>query len=292
MIEQRRPRSVAVSLEFVLQRQSQRVDVLLLRRTRAVEDGDARVLRSLWRHVRRVGLLEFKSVARLFAAGDLYRLVALGWHWLARNPKRTPDDLVLVLVVPALTDTLLDELARCGAVLVAQEPGYHAATVRGVELVVAETDVVSESERDDHLRVFSHHAIETEEVVEWLREHTDLPEDAVLSPEEVDKNRPFITKLAKSIPLRIRLEGEKPEDIVASLTPEERLAGLAPEERLAGLAPQERLAGIAPEDIARALSEADRVLALPDAALRALPADYLATLPEDAQARIRARLAR
>jgi hypothetical protein len=40
------------------------------------------------------------------------------------------------------------------------------------------------------------------------------------------------------------------------------------------------------------LSEADHVLALPDAALRALPADYLATLPTDAQERIRARLGR
>ncbi len=264
LLEQRRPRSVEVVLEFVLQRQSQRVDVLLLRRTRAAGD-EGRVLRSLWRHVRRVGLLEFKSVARLFAAGDLYRLVALGWHWLAHNPKRAPDDLVLVLVVPALTDALRDEVARCGSALTPLEPGYHAATVQGVALVVAETDVVSESERDDHLRVFSHHAIQTEEVVEWLREHTDLPEDAVLSPEEAAKNEPYLRKLARAIPVRIRLE---------DVTPEERLAGLAPEE------------------IARALSEADRVLALPDAALRALPDDYLATLPDDARRRIRERLAR
>ena len=34
------------------------------------------MLRSLWRHIPRVALLEFKSVARDFAAGDLYRLVA------------------------------------------------------------------------------------------------------------------------------------------------------------------------------------------------------------------------
>jgi len=102
-------------------------------------------------------------------------------------------------------------------------------------------------------------------VVEWLREHTDLPEDAVLSPEEAAKNEPYLRKLARAIPVRIRLE---------DVTPEERLAGLAPEE------------------IARALSEADRVLALPDAALRALPDDYLATLPDDARRRIRERLAR
>ena len=96
----------------------------------------------------------------------------------------------------------------------------------------------------------------------------------MLSPEEVDKNEPYLTKLAQAIPLRIRLKGVRPEELRQALTPEERLAALAPEERLAGL------------------SEADRVLALPDAALRALPADYLATLPEAAQQRIRERLAR
>jgi hypothetical protein len=72
-------------------------------------------------------------------------------------------------------------------------------------------------------------------------------------------------------------------DLLAGLAPEQRLAGLAPEQRLAGLAPEQRLAG---------LTEADQIVALPDAALRALPAEYLATLPADAQQRIRARLGR
>ncbi len=93
------------------------------------------------------------------------------------------------------------------------------------------------------------------------------------------------------LPPEVRLAGVSPEDL-AVLPPEQRLAGLAPEQRLAGLAPEQRLAGLAPEQLARMISEADHVLALPDAALRALPADYLATLPVDAQARIHARLGR
>ena len=49
---------------------------------------------------------------------------------------------------------------------------------------------------------------------------------------------------------------------------------------LDGLAPEERLMGLAPEHI---------VLALPDAALNALSSEYIATLADDVQAKVRAR---
>ena len=301
-----------MQLEALLQRQSQRVDALLLRRVGDAHDptDGGRVLRGMWPHIPRVALLEFKSVARLFAKGDLYRLVALGWHWLARNPEHAPDDLLLVLVVPTLTDTLRDEVARCGVTLTQERDGYHLADVRGLQLLLAEVDVVCEAEHDDHLRVFSHHPIQTEEVVEWLREHTDLSEDDVLPPEEVAKNEPYLRKLAQAIPARIRLEGLKPEERLVGLKPEERLVGLKPEEvlprfkpeerlvglkpeeRLVGLKPEERLVGLKPEERLTDLAPSQAVLALPDELLRALSPDYIATLPDDVQAIVRARLAR
>jgi len=258
LVEWRCPRWVRVELEVLLQRQSQRIDLLLFLRARPARDPNdhGQVLRSLWRHIPRVALLEFKSIARAFAPGDLYRLVACGWHWLSRNPALFPADVLLALVLPCVTDTLRAELAALPLTLALQEPGYHLGTLDRMRLVVVELDVVSESERDDYLRVFSHHPIQTEEVVDWLREHTDIPEDAVLSPEEVAKNEPMLTKLAQSLPLRIRLDG------------------LAPEERLAGLPPERT------------------VLALPDAMLARLPESFLATLPADVQAAIRVRLAR
>ncbi len=70
--------------------------------------------------------------------------------------------------------------------------------------------------------------------------------------------------------------------LLARLPPEQRLAGLAPEQRLAGLAPEQRLAG---------LTEAQAVLALPDAMLRALSHEYLATLPPKTREAIQQRLA-
>jgi hypothetical protein len=89
--------------------------------------------------------------------------------------------------------------------------------------------------------------------------------------------------------------------LLARLPPEQRLAGLAPEQRLAGLAPEQRLAGLAPEQVLRSyapeqrlagLSEEQAVLALPDAMLRALSDEYLATLPEATRAAIRKRIGR
>ncbi|WP_438044475.1 hypothetical protein [Sorangium sp. So ce128] len=78
--------------------------------------------------------------------------------------------------------------------------------------------------------------------------------------------------------------------LVARVPPKQRLAGLAPEQRLAGLAPEQRLAGLAPEQRLAGLTEAQAVLALPDAMLRALSAEYIATLPRETQAAIRKRL--
>ena len=138
-------------------------------------------------------------------------------------------------------------------------------------------------------------------MVEWLREHTDLSEDAVLPPEEVAKNEPYLRKLAQAIPARIRLEGIKPEERLIGLKPEERLVGLKPEERLVGLKPEERLIGLKPEERLVGLKPEERlvglkpeeqVLALSDELLRALPESFLATLPADVQAAVRARLAR
>src|SRR5262249_30264833 len=79
--------------------------------------------------------------------------------------------------------------------------------------------------------------------------------------------------------------------VLARLPPERVLRAYAPEQRLAGLAPEQRLAGLAPEQRLAGLTEAQAVLALPDAALRGLSNEYLATLPRATRAAIQKRLA-
>jgi hypothetical protein len=90
-----------------------------------------------------------------------------------------------------------------------------------------------------------------------------------------------VRKIAEAISAEVKL---------ATLTVEQRLAGIAPAERLAGIAPAERLAGIAPAERLADVSERDLVLALPVEVLRGLSKEYIQTLPEDVQHKIRERI--
>jgi hypothetical protein len=313
LVEWRCPKWIEVALEVLLQRESQRIDQLYTLRAHTPRDPNDRgeVLRGLWEHIPTVGVAEYKSVSAPFARGDLYRLLACGWHWLHRHPECAPEDLVLVLLVATRTPTLDDELARCGASLSAANAGYWRGTVRGLGLVLVDLDVVGEAERDDYVRAFGLHAVQTPEVVQWLRRHTNLLENTMLSPKEVEGHEDLIRKIAQSIPARFRMEGLtpeqreealqqinpaerlrglKPEDILPLLKLEERLRDLTLEERLRDLTPEERLRDLTPEERLRDLSPEEAILALPDAVLRGFSEEYLATLSERVRKTIRKRL--
>ena len=135
-------------------------------------------------------------------------------------------------------------------------------------------DEVTEAERDEYLRLFSHKPALPGKATLWLRQW--MKETKMKQPdmEEVPGFKELFAKsIAKAIqemPLEERLEG---------LAPEERLAGLAPEQVLGAF--EQRLAGLAPEQV---------VLALPLELLRALPEEYLRSLPAEIQERVRKRL--
>jgi hypothetical protein len=120
----------------------------------------------------------------------------------------------------------------------------------------------------------------TSEVIEWLRGHTNILENEMYRYDQLKGHDDMVRKIAESIPAEIKL---------ATLTIEERLAGIATAERLAGIATAERLAGVPMDEIARMLPEQQVILALPIDALRGLSREYIQTLPEDLQTKIRER---
>ncbi len=276
LLQRRAPPNFEVKSEVRLTIEPQRADLLLLRRIGAPQqDHRAKVLRALWARLGRVGILEYKSpVDGAFRPGDLLRLVAYGVLYETAHLKDLPgrEDLTLVLVVASVTSTLLEEMAKKGWTLTQLGGGY--ARIEGVMytcyLVVI--DEVSKSERDEYLRLFSHHLAlpgkATRWLQQWMRDTKMKQPDVEKLPEWDDMMKRFLAKL----PVEERMEG---------LTPEEVLGAFAPEQRLAGLAPEQRMEGLAPEQV---------VLALPLEVLRGFSDDYLRSLPAEVEEQVRRRL--
>jgi len=294
LIRQRAPPGFLVRPEVPLSDEPQRADLILIRREDMPPcDGDAQVLRALWPHLGKDTVLEFKSPVRGFRRTDLMRLVAYGaqYHVLEDERLLPPSDLTLALVVPARGGALEEEIARMGFRLTWLGGGYGRLDGGVYTVFLVITDEVSEEERDDFLRIFSHHACRTNEAFWWWQQWR--AEDMTMQDaEKMEGYEDVRRKFAESLTPEERLAGLSPEQVLSAFPPEQWLAGLAPEQRLAGLAPEQRLAGLAPEQRLAGLAPEQRLLSLTDDALRALSNDYLRSLPADVQDAIRKRIGR
>ena len=276
LIQRRAPPNFEVQSEVRLTIEPQRADMLLLRRI-GVERQDhlARVLRTLWPRLGLVSVLEYKSpVDSAFRPGDLLRLVGYGVLYdtvhLDALPRR--EDLTLVLVVASVTPTLRDELARMGWTLTPLGGGYGRIDGTVYTTFVVLTDEVTEAERDEYLRLFSHRPAEQGEATRWLRQWMRDTKMKQPDIEELPGFEELFQKTIEAMPIEKRLAGLAPEQVLGTFAPEQRLAGLAPEQRLAGLATDQL------------------ILALPLDVLRVLPDEYVRSLPAEVQEQIQKRL--
>jgi hypothetical protein len=148
---------------------------------------------------------------------------------------------------------------------------------------VVDIDVVAEQEQDDVLGLFGHGTTEpTLEARRFWAEQVGATE-AGMEPQELEGYDDVLRRLVEVVPRKRILALYSPEERIEHLAPEQFLEHLAPEQRLAGLTPEQRLAGLAPEEA---------LLALPDAMLRGLSDEFLATLSEPTRAAIRRRIGR
>jgi hypothetical protein len=289
LMQRRAPPSFEVQSEVRLTIEPQRADMLLLRRIGAERrDHEAQVLRALWPRLGLVTILEYKSpVDSAFRPGDMLRLVGYGvlYHTAHLDELPEREDLSLVLVVASVTPTLLQEIKRMGCTLTALGGGYARIDGLMYTAYVVVTDEVTEAERDEYLRLFSHRPATPGEATRWLRQWM---RDTKMKQPDIDELPGFEELFAKSIaktiekmPLEERLAGLAPEQVLGAFAPEQVLGSFAPEQRLAGLPPEQRLAGLAPEQV---------ILALPLEMLRALPEAYLRSLPVEIQDQVRKRL--
>ena len=139
-------------------------------------------------------------------------------------------------------------------------PGLRDGAVYTTFVVI--TDEVTEAERDEYLRLFSHRPAQQGEATRWLQQWM---RDTKMKQPDIENLPGFEELFQKTIEKTIA-------KTLDAMPPEQRLAGLAPEQRLAGL------------------DTAQVILALPVEVLRMLSEEHLRSLPPDVQDTIRQRL--
>jgi hypothetical protein len=188
-----------------------------------------------------------------------------------------------------------------GCVLTSTEAGVHEGRLGVFPLRVVETVPVNGRAGEHLLYTVTPGMLsdpggvpalsgEESEVFYALQEHVEqlrhpLPGLKRRHMKDADKVVKSFEKAMASIIARM-----PPEQVLGAYAPAQRVAGLAPEQVLGAYAPEQRVAGLAPEQRLVGLTEAQAVLALPDAVLRGLSSEYLATLPPKTRASIRKRL--
>ena len=285
VVEQRRPSCFEVTAEFPFGTLPQRADILLVRRLDVpADDRSARVLRRLWPHVRRDGIVEYKSPAAPYARRDLVVLLGYGCQHFVTSTSRLPhrSDLLLALVVAHTTPSLTEDIASLGWRRTPSHGGYSRLVGTPFPTWIVELDSVSVAERDALVGVFGTRSDRDDDAFQWCYENLmQLREKA--SPTDLVGFDEMVARFLEALTPAQRLAGLAPDQVLPRFAPAERLAGLAPEQRLAGLAPDQVFPWFAPEQL---------VLALPDDLLRALDPTALARLPDTVQQQIRKRLGR
>jgi hypothetical protein len=269
--------------EFQLAREPLRVDIVIVRRSRPGAPPAPHLLTSVVGELAEHTLVHFKGPTDELERDDAWMLLAYVAQYVVVAGVEDPADVALRVVAPRLTPRFVEALRSLGCALTTTGEGTHEGKLGVFPLRVIETVRVN-ARAGEHLLYtvtpgmladpdgFPTLTIEENEVMWALREHVEQlrhPLPGVRRRHMKDED-----KVVKSFDRAMA-------SLLARLPPEQRLAGLAPEQRLAGLAPEQRLAG---------LTEAQAVLALPDAMLRALSHEYLATLPSKTRAAIQRRL--
>jgi hypothetical protein len=99
----------------------------LLRREGSDDDSGAAVFRRLWRLIRRLAILEYKSASKPLRRGELAKVLSYAFLYAADHPDDVMhrEDLLVALVLPSLSPTLHSELAFFGLTLTLDPEGYH-----------------------------------------------------------------------------------------------------------------------------------------------------------------------
>lgn len=251
-IERFAPADRQVLCEFSLNRLPQRVDIVLVEQ-RDVPALPARKLRSIFDHLRKHTLIEYKGVNDDLEKADVTTLLAYAGQYMTMHEVFEPEDMCLMVIADRISNTFVKQIQRLAGTFEPVGNGlwngrFAGLPMRGVEL--REAYKTSPSERLLYL---------------FTRAFLDDPR-ALIRMKELDEEESHMYRLLHRHVQQFRREPMTMDlkdlddagtrlrkaytELIADATIEERLEGLTPEQRFAGLTPEQIAAALPPEAIA------------------------------------------
>jgi hypothetical protein len=277
LLETYLPAGYQLIAEFLLARQSQRVDIVVIRKVDVLQ-GPVKKLHSIFDYLRAHTLIEHKGPTDDLAAEDLLTLLGYAFQYMRIAKVTDPAELCLMVICDRIPPAFIRQVEKCSGELVEQADGLWQGKIGRFVLHGVETRDVYRQNRSERLlyafsRAYLSHAAallpmdpEEQEVYTWLHQQVEQfrRERGVMALkdfEALDKSfQQIVEEYMQKLPLEQRLRGLPHDQIASVLSPEERLRGLphdqiasvlSPEERLRGLPPEERLQGLTPVELER-----------------------------------------
>jgi hypothetical protein len=250
LLETYLPEGYQLIAEFLLARQSQRVDIVVIRKVDMAQ-GPVKKLRSIFDYLRSHTLIEHKGPTDDLAAEDVLTLLGYAYQYMRIAKVSDPAELCLMVVCDRISPAFTRQVEKHSGGLVEQADGLWQGKIGGFVLHGVEARQAYRRDRTERLlyafsRAYLSDAAallpmdpEEQTVYTWLHQQVeqyrrDRGAMALKDFEALDKSfEQVVQEFMEKLPV------EKLQGLMGKLTPEQRLHGLAPEERLRGLTPEE-----------------------------------------------------
>lgn len=251
MMGQFAPADREILSEFSLNRLPQRVDIVVIEQ-KDVPAEPRRKLRSIFDHLRKHTLIEYKGVTDDLEAIDVYVLLAYAFQYMTLGNISDPNEMCLMFVAERIPPAFVERIERFQGFFVPIGNGLWQGQLAGLPLHGVELkDAYKASPSERSLYVFTRAFLKDQRALVLLNK---LDKEELLVYQLLVEHVQQLGKDPQTMHLKdFDLAQKSLEDVydivLARTSVEQRLKGLTPEEVLATYTPEQRVAGLTADEL-------------------------------------------
>jgi hypothetical protein len=240
VMEQFAPADREILSEFSLNRLPQRVDIVVIEQ-KNVPAEPPRKLRSIFDHLRKHTLIEYKGVTDDLEPNDVYVLLAYAFQYMTLGNISDPDEMCLMFVAERIPASFVKRIQRFRGSFCPIGNGLWQGELAGLPLHGVELeDAYKSGPSERSLYLFTRAFLKDQRA---LVRKNELDAEEILMYQLLVEHVQQLCKDPQTMHLKdfdvAKLSLEEVYDIVLARTSvERRLKGLTPEERVSGMTPE------------------------------------------------------